>query len=162
MLKETWSRWHITEIKFGAVVFHHILHAVVCHGCSIRLTRRPASSTTAAPAGTGSTPWTSWATTGPSCATRRTGTPARADESTHYEGLEEESLYGTRLPAEESTSAGRPSVRGHHGTPPGTGDITVEMFTFALATFLLFTVALCTVTLLGETRGPSHLCIFPD
>lgn len=35
MLKETWSRWHITEIKFGAVVFHHILHAVVCHGCSI-------------------------------------------------------------------------------------------------------------------------------
>ena len=37
------------------------------------------------------------------------------------------------------------------------------MFTFALATFLLlFTVALCTVTLLGETRGPSHLCIFPD
>lgn len=39
-----------------------------------------------------------------------------------------------------------------------------KMFTFALATFLLlFTVALCTVTLLGETRGPSHLCIFfPD
>lgn len=36
------------------------------------------------------------------------------------------------------------------------------MFTFALATFLLFTVALCTVTLLGKTRGPSLLCIFPD
>lgn len=51
---------------------------------------RPASSTTAAPAGTGSTPWTSWATTGPSCATRRTGTPARADGSKPSEGPEEE------------------------------------------------------------------------
>lgn len=51
---------------------------------------RPASSTTAAPAGTGSTPWTSWATTGPSCATRRTGTPARADGSKPSEGPEEQ------------------------------------------------------------------------
>ena len=35
MLEETWSRWHIIEIKFGAIVFHHILHAVVRQGRSI-------------------------------------------------------------------------------------------------------------------------------
>lgn len=62
------------------------MHSITC------LSHRPASSTTAALAGTGSTPWTSWATTGPSCATRRTGTPARADGSKHSEGPEEEPL----------------------------------------------------------------------
>lgn len=41
-------------------------------------------------------------------------------------------------------------------------DITVEMFTFALATFLLFTVALCTVTLLGMNKGPFTPKAFSD
>lgn len=76
------------------IFYHHLTCCPSClltkHSVALLLPPRPASSTTAALAGTGSTPWTSWATTGPSCATRRTGTPARTDGSRHAGGPEEE------------------------------------------------------------------------
>lgn len=68
------------------------------------LTSRPASSTTAALVGTGSTPWTSWATTGPLCATRRTGIQAKTGESKYTDGPEEEPL----------SSSGEAARQGEH------------------------------------------------
>lgn len=62
----------------------------------------------------------------------------------------------------ESTRARRPSARGHHGTPPGTGDITVENVHFC--TCYIFAVVHSGTMhsdLVGRDKGPFTLMHFP-
>lgn len=123
---------------------------------------RPASSTTAAPAGTGSTPWTSWATTGPSCATRRTGTPARADGSKPSEGPEEE----------PPLFRGEAACQGEHVVPPvprceGTPALHQALGYHCRKCSLLHLLPFCCCSQwhyaqwLWERRGALHTCISP-
>lgn len=126
---------------------------------------RPASSTTAAPAGTGSTPWTSSATTGPSCATRRTETPARVESARAAKGLKEEEVpplsRGPGCPPSRARCWAAPRREGAAtAPPPGTGEChSRECSLFALARF--FAVHSGTMhSDFGREMGPSHLHIF--
>lgn len=121
---------------------------------------RPASSTTAAPAGTGSTPWTSWATTGPSCATRRTGTPARADASEPSEGPEEEPAHPRGCPPKSARVPDVPSGARAPRHSTRHWDITVENVHFC--TCYLFAVHSGTMhSDFGSHKGPFTLAFPP-
>lgn len=130
------------------------------------LSLRPASSTTAAPAGTGSTPWTSWATTGPSCATRRTETPARVALAWTAKGLLEEEeaqplSRGPGCPLSRARCRADPRCEGAAAAPPpGTGEShSRECSLFALARF--FAVHSGTMhSDFGRENGPFTLTHF--
>lgn len=102
---------------------------------------RLASSTTAAPAGTGSIPWTSWATTARWCATRRTGTPAKPKR------CRRDSPEASVAPEERPVSASAPTQERHFHQDFWGKKNTVEsslLHLLFLAVYL-FTMALCTV-----------------